>query len=187
VVVRQNASPIQKLEAVLRNHKVVVDSLNGGTNLAYKARLVRDSLCACHCFVDNDDAGRKGFQTAKDLGLLGVGDINFASCPGMLESELEDLYAPAFYSEMILNAYKVSLGNSKFKTNVAKWSTRIAAVFKAAGKPWDDSIKAEIKLRVVRLVESRPMEALHPERSSEFSGLIDGLSARIGELPDASS
>jgi putative ATP-dependent endonuclease of OLD family len=172
-----------QLAASLQNAKVAVDSLNGGSNLPYKAGLVRDALCSCHCFIDNDNAGRNGFDKAKQLGLLTVGDVNFSSCPAMQESELEDLYDPTVYKDMVLNVYKVSLDNSKFKTNAKMWSDRLAAVFKAAGKPWDDSIKAEVKLRVARLVEANPLAALHPAKRAAFDGLVDGLIARLNDPP----
>jgi putative ATP-dependent endonuclease of OLD family len=165
--------------SALNNAKIAIDTLNGGSNLSYKVGLVRDALCACHCFLDNDDAGRDGFNKAKLQGLLSVGDINFAQCPAMEDSELEDLYDPAVYKDIILNAYKVSLDNSKFKTAGKKWSDRMAAVFKAAGKPWDDSIKAEVKLRVARSVEASPLTALHQARRSAFDGLVVGLVARL--------
>ena len=169
------------LASALDHAKIAIDSLNGGSNLPYKAGLVRDALCACHCFLDNDDAGREGYAKAKALGLLSVGDINFAKCPAMKDSELEDLYNAALYKDMILNVFKVSLDNSKFKTSDKKWSDRISAVFKAAGKPWDDSVKSDIKARVARLVEADPLAALHHARRAAFDGLVDGLTARLQE------
>ena len=70
---------------------LALDSLNGATNLAYKVSLVRSALCNVHCFLDDDAAARTGFDRARLDGLLEDGDVNWTTCDGMKEAEIEDL------------------------------------------------------------------------------------------------
>src|SRR5258708_2430363 len=94
----------------LNSGRLAIQALSGGTNLSYVLGLVRDTLlCACHCFLDNDDCGRKSFEKARAEGLVDIADVGFASVLGMNDSEIEDLYDVSFYQGLIWNSYKVSL------------------------------------------------------------------------------
>ena len=72
--------------------------------------------CQCHCFLDDDKAGREAFEKARQEGLLTDADVNFCTCEGMQDAEIEDTFNPAVYQSMILNAYRVTLECPKFNT-----------------------------------------------------------------------
>ena len=57
------------LRDALKQNTLAIDTLAGGTNLAYKVGLVRDSLCLCHALLDDDKAGRDAFDKARLQGL----------------------------------------------------------------------------------------------------------------------
>jgi putative ATP-dependent endonuclease of the OLD family len=86
------------LKSAIDNGTLGVDTLHGASNLSYKLGLVRDALCAAHCFLDYDAAGHKAFNQARLEGLVSDADVNFATCDGMAESEIEDLYDPKVYA-----------------------------------------------------------------------------------------
>jgi putative ATP-dependent endonuclease of OLD family len=173
------------LQESINNGRLAIETLSGGTNLSYVLGLVKDALlCACHCFLDDDDCGRKSFQKANAEGLVEVKDVNFASVLGMKESELEDLYDLPFYKGLIWNTYKVPLDSPRFGGK-KKWSDRMADVFKAAGKPWNDAVKADVKARVANLVASDSANALNQHKRAPFESLAASLIARLQELPDS--
>jgi hypothetical protein len=177
------------LEAILREYseplkesldsgKLAVESLNGGSNLAYKAGLLRDSLlCNCHAFLDSDAAGKAAASKALEQGVLQVADINFASAMDRKgQSEIEDLYDPAVYREFLKNLYGVDIdSNPKFKNSKKKWSDRMAEVFAFEGKPWDDSIKAGLKGALSRHIALNAKTAIHPHRVGTITSLVGAL------------
>lgn len=167
--------------------KLAFETLAGGSNLSYVVGLLRDALlCSFHCFLDNDDCGRDSYAKARTEGLVEVADVNFASVPGMNDSEIEDIYDLTFYKDLIWNKYKVSLDmNAKFKTNKKKWSDRVGEVFKASGKSWDDSVKAEVKAQLAELVASNPKFALNEHKRGVIDNLAQTLLDKLGGLPMA--
>jgi putative ATP-dependent endonuclease of the OLD family len=68
------------IRMALDKNVLVIDILGGASNLAYKLGLIRDSLCLHHSFLDDDEAGRKGFERARDLGLTSDSETNFTVC-----------------------------------------------------------------------------------------------------------
>ncbi len=171
------------LEA-LNNGRLAIETLSGGTNLSYVLGLIKDALlCACYCFLDNDDCGRKGFEKARTEGLVDIADVSFATVLGLSDSELEDLYDPSFYRGLIWNHCKVSLDSPRF-SGKRKWSDRMANLFKASGKPWDDYVKNDVKAKIASLVASDPQNALSQHRRKPFDSLAENLVARLSELPN---
>lgn len=173
-----------KLASALDSGKLAVETLAGGTNLSYFVGLVRDALlCRFHCFLDNDDAGRKSYEKAKAEGLVDVGDVNFAMVNGMNDSELEDLYDITLYKDMIVNRYGVTLDiNSKFKGNKRKWSDRVGEVFRVSGKMWNDQVKMEVKAKVALLVVSNPRNALNSHKRSVIDNFAQAVTQKLDQL-----
>jgi hypothetical protein len=174
-----------RLAGAIDSGKLAFETLAGGTNLSYVIGLLRDALlCGFHCFLDNDDCGRKSYEKARLEGLVDVGDVNFAGVPGMNDSEMEDLYDLAFYKDLIWNQYKVALeANAKFKTNKKKWSDRVGDVFKTSGKPWDASVEEGIKAKLADLVAANPAAALHAQKRGVIDNLAQTLLDKLANLP----
>jgi len=171
------------LRNALQNGTFAIDSLAGGTNLAYKVSLLRDSLCICHAFLDYDKTGKAAFNLARTQGLLSDRDVNFSIVPNLREAEMEDLYLLDLYYDAIHNRFGVSLKKKQFKSK-KKWSDRVQDCFKASGRNWDDRIKTEVKTLVSELVKSTPEKALN-EHITLIKELIDALETRLKERESA--
>jgi putative ATP-dependent endonuclease of the OLD family len=169
------------LNSALSHGSLAIDSLNGGSNLAYKVSLVREALCLAHCFVDNDKSGLDGIKKAEEDGLITLADANIATCDGMKESEIEDLYDVNLYTSLLTNRYGVSTASPKFKGN-DKWSARMREAFKSQGKPWSDTIAGRVKADIAQLVASNPAEALNVHRKTSFDALVSALEAKLNQL-----
>lgn len=170
-----------KCKEALDNGVIAIDSLNGGTNLPYKASLVRDALCLVHCFMDDDRAARDGFEKARTEGIIKDSDINWTTCVGMAEAEIEDLYDPEIYNNMLMNDYRVSILAPEFSSS-KKWSERMTATFKRQGKRWDERVEKAVKEKISDIVSINPSRALLEARKSVFIGLVKSLEQRLGEL-----
>jgi putative ATP-dependent endonuclease of the OLD family len=133
---------------------LAIDTLGGGSNLAYKLSQLRDSLCAPHAYLDHDAAGKLAAKKAEDEGLLTPADTTFVICAGMPESEIEDMYDPAIYVEAIKSKWGVDLVKPKFKTN-KKWTDRVREVFLHAGKQWTPETEKLVKKQVAESVSAR--------------------------------
>jgi energy-coupling factor transporter ATP-binding protein EcfA2 len=175
----REASPV--LARALSEGSLVFDVLIGGSNLGYKLSLLRQQMCNYHVFLDDDAAGRRGFEQARDGGLIELADAHFATCLGKTEAELEDWYVPAIYEEVVRSRYGVSLQAPDFSSS-RKWSVRMENTFKRQGKAWDDRVKMELKLAVAHAVAARPKEAVLSVVQLALDGLRDRLVERLAVL-----
>ncbi len=157
---------------------IVADSLMGGSNLSYKLTQVREAMCLAYCFLDHDKAGLDAFNRAEKEGLIAMVDVTFATCAGMKESEMEDLFEEGLYSKMLQAKHGVSTLNPKFK-GTDKWSNRLREVFKHQGKPWSDQIEARVKADVSELVELNPKITLNAHKRSAFDALVVALETKL--------
>jgi len=99
----------KKIGTALQTGLIAIDTLGGGTNLSYKLSQLRETICTCHSFLDNDRAGRAAADKAEAEGLATPADITHVICPGLDESEFEDMLDESIYSEFIKNKYGASL------------------------------------------------------------------------------
>lgn len=171
-------SPV--LREALRQNTLAIDTLLGGSNLAYKIGQVRESLCLCHALLDDDKAGRDAFQKARLQGLITDANVNFCMVNGLSETELEDLYNVSVYEDFLLNKYRVSIDSPRFRSK-KKWSDRIRDCFKHCGKQWDDRVETEVKTTVAQAVAAQPGDALNIHHKGSVDSLVDALERRLKE------
>jgi putative ATP-dependent endonuclease of OLD family len=170
-----------RLKQMLDNGTVAIDTLGGGSNLSYKLGLIRDALCLSHAFLDSDPSGERAFETARTSGLITYANVNFVTVQGQDEAEFEDILDPAFYAGLLDTAFRVPVTHAKFKGR-AKWSDRLGALFRFLGKPWNSSVKEEVKRRICELVEANPGSALHAHRRNSFDALVAAMKMRLDEV-----
>lgn len=96
-------SASKTLGAALHTGFMAIDSLNGGSNLNYKLGQLRESLCTCHTFLDYDKSGLDSSAKAESEGLLLPADVTHVICPGLAESEFEDMLDEALYADFVKN------------------------------------------------------------------------------------
>lgn len=164
---------------------IAIETLDGGSNLAYKVGLLRGALCLVHCLLDNDSAGRDAFDRARREGLISDGEASWVICDGMAETEIEDLYDPSLYATMLQNVYRVSIQAPEFSSS-QKWSVRMARVFQRQTRRWDDRVEQDVKRQIAELVANSPGTALLPAKRYCFEGLVATIEQRVAELPTAS-
>ena len=80
-----------ELKQALKSNDLVFDPLGGASNLSYKVRTYRSSATLIQCFLDDDDAGRKGTTKALHDSVIRQADYNLMIVVGQKEAELEDL------------------------------------------------------------------------------------------------
>ncbi|MBZ5604915.1 MAG: ATP-binding protein [Acidobacteriia bacterium] len=166
----------------LQQGALVINALDGATNLSYKASLLRDALCEYHCYLDNDDAGQQSFEEARNDGLLTDAQCNFTICNGMPQgAEIEDIYDTAVYRAQVEEAYNVTLQAPTFHSN-RKWSERMRDTFLGQGKQWTDRVKGEVKALVGAAVAAAPATALNQHKRGSFDGLVRALEQRLAAL-----
>lgn len=171
----------KKLGTALNTGFIAIDTLGGGSNLNYKLGQLRDSLCTCHSLLDHDKSGLDAFAKAELEGLLVSADVTHVICPGMVESEFEDMLDEALYADFVKNKYGPSLKSPKFKGN-KKWSDRMKATFEHQGKVWSSKIAASLKWDIAELVIANPSKALNPHKRGSFDGLVLALETKLHAL-----
>ncbi len=170
-----------RIRESLESGSLALEALEGATNLSYKASLIRQALCLVHAFLDADEAGRQGFDRARLQGVISDGEVNWSSCDGMPDAEVEDFYDPNIYAGMLLSIYRVSIEAPEFRSS-RKWSNRMEATFRRQGKLWDDRVEAEVKRKLAEIVAADPAMALLEAKRSAFDGLIRALEIRLKEI-----
>jgi putative ATP-dependent endonuclease of the OLD family len=171
----------QSVGNALSQRTLAVESLHGGSNLVYKLSQIREAMCLAHSFLDHDQCGLHASQKAQQEGLLMLADVTFATCSGMKESEIEDMYEESIYSKLFQNKYGVPTASPKFKGN-AKWSDRVRGAFKHHGKPWSDQIEGKLKSEVADLIEANPANALNAHKKNSFEALVNALEAKLNAI-----
>lgn len=172
------------LASAISQHVLGIESLQGGANLSYKLSQIREAMCLSHAYLDDDDCGRNSSQRAEKEGLLLIADLTLTTCNGRKESEIEDIFDEAIYSEMLQRKYGVSTRHPKFKGN-RKWSERLESTFKELGKPWSSQTEARIKAEVSELVETNPGAALNTHMRNSFDALIEALESKLNALAES--
>jgi putative ATP-dependent endonuclease of OLD family len=166
------------LASAFKQNILVIDPLGGAGKLSYKLSLLANSLCMAHVVLDNDEAGRNGWEAAERDNLLKLADLTLINCRGMRNSEMEDCFDLAVYKDAVLMEYGVNLAAPAFRQN-AKWSDRVKACFTASGKPWGDRVKAKVKDTVARAVAASPATALNDHKRQPIDALVVALEAKL--------
>jgi len=167
-----------KVAKALRNNMLIIEPIGGAGNLSYKLSLLRNSLCAAHAFLDDDQAGHDAYQKAADESLISVVGCTFIKCNGMTEAEFEDCINLEVYRESILNEQGVDLNSTKFRGN-GKWSQRMRATFLDQGKPFDEVLLSKSKYLVAAAIAKNPKGALNEHKRNSIDAMVNALERMI--------
>ena len=177
------SSILASLSSALRNsltqHLLAIDHLGGATNLHYKVTFYKQNVCNIHAFMDDDEEGRRAIEGALRRNILEPSDYNIATCQGMKNSELEDLFQLDAYSQAVQERFGVVLNQPRFRTAKAKWSDRVQDVFKVSGKMWNRSVKMQVKRAVVDACIEKGANSLNPHRRGPIDTLVATLEAKL--------
>lgn len=135
---------------------IAIDHLGGASGLRQKVSFYINGACLIQCFIDDDAEGRLAVEKAFADKLLDLADVNLCSVPEKREAELEDLYDKNFYRQDFLDRFGVDpKAKPKGKRNY-KWSNMIERLFRDAGKPWDESVRQNVKDWLARYAAENP-------------------------------
>lgn len=170
------ASYSKHLRSAMESNRLAIDRLDGGSKLHYKVSLHRLHLCAVHAYLDNDASGLAAFEKCKSDTLLELSEVQFATCPGLRESELEDLYLDELTSKALS---KDGVDWSKAKKRKLKWSDKVSKAFSESGKPFGDAQLKIVKKRVLEEALKLGMGAVHTSKASSLIALFGELEKRL--------
>jgi len=168
-----------QIRSALSRRLLVIDHLGGATNLHYKVTFYKQNVYNIHAFMDNDDDGRKSTQDALDKNVLNPTDYNLSTCQGMLNSEIEDLLDLSVYASAVQREFGVNLDQPRFRHSRAKWSERVADLFKLSGKMWNKSEKMKVKRVVVDACVAHGISSLNEHRRDPIDTLASTLNDKL--------
>jgi putative ATP-dependent endonuclease of the OLD family len=161
----------------LASGEVAFDAMGGCGNLEHRARMHATNVCSIRIFLDNDDAGRKAYDSAEASGAVRVSECTMASLPGYKNTELEDLISIPIY----LNNLNAELGLSLTESGIAKdekkyaWSERIKNIAMLANKPYNKKLEAKLKSIVCDSAAADPANCLNPKRNLPINALQQSI------------
>jgi hypothetical protein len=129
--------------------------------------------------MDNDVDGRNAIDGVLSRSMLTQADYNLSICPGMKDSELEDLFSFETYAPKIHQKFGVQLSQAQFKSTKAKWADRTKKAFEDAGKVWNKSVKMQVKRTAVDACISCGIASLVPHRSKPIDNLVLSLETKM--------
>jgi predicted ATP-dependent endonuclease of OLD family len=168
----------EKLEKNIKNNLLIVDPIGGAGNLSYKLTLLSNSLCVYHTFLDNDEAGRKAYETAEKDGVLSIKSNTFITCNGSSDSELEDCFNIDEYKNAVIDEFGVDLDSPRFRGS-AKWSERARSTFLDQGKLWNKGVEARVKWVVSTCIKDNPKSSLNEHKRNSIDALVNSLEKMI--------
>lgn len=168
----------EKIRKFLSNNMLVIESLRGGSNLAYHLSLMENSLCVFHVLLDHDDAGRNAYKKANEKGLLTPKSLTYTMCKGMRNSEFEDCLEPSIYKDKIYEEFGVNISAHKF-CQKKKWSDRMQDLFMEQGKPWDKKIEKHLKTLVSQAVVNNLSNCLNSNRRDSIDALAEAVESML--------
>lgn len=173
----EHKSPL--LKKSLASGELVIDVLQGANKLNYKISLFKSVICDVHVFIDNDSSGKDAIKSALDEGLITTKDYRLSSCPGLKESEFEDLYDLNMYIDHIDKGYGVNLTVENFSKLKLKWSEKIEKCFIQQGKAFDDNLKTKLKIEVAKLAAAQANNCIHNSRIGLITNLVQDLEKKL--------
>jgi hypothetical protein len=177
----------EDLKVALASGDLAVEPCHGVSHLVSTLSRLRNELCLSHVLVDNDSAGVEACRKAEDLSLLSPADRNLVTCPGLTESEFEDLVDIKSYEEWVKSAFGVDLGRA-FRSGKKKWSDRMGVAFHSSGQIWDDDTMRRVKAHISEVVSQDPQGAIHVKRRGALDSLIAALESKVtGTASDPSN
>ncbi|MFA5785265.1 MAG: hypothetical protein WC962_10340, partial [Phycisphaerae bacterium] len=168
-----------ELNKAMKDGTIAIDSLAGGSNLAYKLSSLRNAICVTHCFLDNDECTNMSIEKAEAEGLLSAVDYTIITCKGMRESEIEDLYNIDIYEDLVKRKFGITI-TPDINGHRHKWSKRMEKIFQSQGKRWNDKVKKQVKTLISELVESSQDNVINTHRKDCFDALIRALRDKLG-------
>lgn len=167
------------LREALNTGRLTIDIMGGAGNLNHRIRVHSEAFCSVHVLLDDDTSGRKAQKNALEEGLLTADAVNLTVVGGKLEAELEDLYNPSIYEDIVLTETGLPLIAKAPDAN-KKWADRVRTLLKRAGRPSDDASLMVIKLRVAQNAAKAGWSALVPGKTPPLESLAGTLRRRLG-------
>ena len=108
------------ISTALENGTLVIEPLGGGSNLGYKAGLVKQALCYVHCFLDYDHNSKQAFERALEDHVLTHAEVTFTNLRGNKEAEFEDMLDTRLYRARYMDIFGVDVRSSVFQKDEGK-------------------------------------------------------------------
>lgn len=170
-----------KISKALKNDYLIIEKLGGASNLSYKLSMLSNALCTSLVLLDNDSAGRSAYEKAINEKTLKLKDLTLINCNGMADSEFEDCLNKGVYETSILDDFGVNINCKEFR-NSKKWSDRIKECFKSQGKPWNDTIEAQVKETVAKSLSKDLANCLNPHKRTSIDALVVSIELMLDKL-----
>jgi len=171
------------IKEAIESGRLAIDLLHGAGNLSQKLDLFDTFGCACHVFIDYDNAGRTAVDAAVKSGRLIAGQVTYAQAKRMTESEIEDLYAVPIYKTAIEGQFGITIDTNK-RARSKVWSDWMKSLWKPGIVPYTAATEMHLKSIVSEAVTANPASALDPDTSGCFGVLIEVLEGKLkGERP----
>lgn len=173
-----------EIEGALERGEIGIDSLDGVSNLTYKAKLHKANATDVYAFVDNDQAAREALSAAESSGALLTSEYTSAVCPGIANTEIQDLIDDLAYLPAISTLLGTTITSADLSKAKGDWSARMKQVAENKGKPWSKILEARLKAKACESAATVGLTSLAKKRRSSIDALVAGLRQRVDSWGD---
>lgn len=167
------------LHSCIESGAIALDSLDGVGNLSYKAKLHKANVSEVHAYVDHDQAGKAAIASAESSGALQVSEYNATVCPGLQNSEIQDLINETSYLSDVGVHLGLSLTSADLNRIKGDWSSRMKHAVALKGKSWSPRLESQLKAIAADAAVKAGISALSAGRRSSFDALVSALELRV--------
>lgn len=134
------------LAELLKNNFITVRSIGGVNNLQSEIYNLERYMCSYMAVLDSDDAGKEKAKVVQEhLGISSNRFRYFMVNSKPKKCELEDLYKPEAYRELLLNQFGLDISSALFNDKRETWCTRIKKIATSVGQELSEAQLNEIK------------------------------------------
>ncbi len=164
------------------NKSLVVQEIGGTHNLQREVYLLQQLCCNYVVLLDYDSAGKQAANEIKNAFSVSDDRIRFFMKKNKRDTELEDLYNPKLYRDLLLNE-GISIDGNSFKNDSWKWSDKIEHAFAEIGKDLSKEKECQLKETISSCYFKTPVrECLTSHGYSLISSILAKVKADVGHM-----
>jgi putative ATP-dependent endonuclease of the OLD family len=171
----------KSIGGAIERGQVRIEGTDGAGKLGYYCQFHKQSLSNVYVFFDNDGPGRDEVQAALSKDILLDTEYTLISCPGMANSELEDILAVSSWLPALSGAFGLVAEQEDF-VGPQKWTDRVKRVFAAQGKVWNKATERRVKTVVSESAAKLGLGSLSDRNRGVFDLLVSIIEDKVGNM-----
>lgn len=184
IIIEQFLKRGHDLEELLNASFLTVRSIGGVNNLRNEIYNLEHYMCRYIAVLDNDEAGKNAARDVQQQLDVDSDRFRYFIVNGIRsKSELEDLYKPGAYQDILRQNFAINISVPSFKNKSKKWCTRIEEIAAVSGRVLSEEELNSMKRTLSESACAGNVEDWFSERGiALLSDICDNIKSEIFRL-----